>query len=141
MVRETQKQSEAHPEDPPVSFGVGIHTGEVIAGNLSSNQNIDYTIVGKNVNLVARIEELTKIAKVSKIIGTNGILLTSEAVNDLKLFANSQTNSLDLEEIQLKVRSFPGIKSVKYFKSSEGIEIANKTTVKRMTNPKLPLNT
>lgn len=38
------------------ALGVGINTGEVIVGNLGSDQRFGYTVVGHPVNLAARLE-------------------------------------------------------------------------------------
>jgi adenylate cyclase len=41
---------------PPITMGVGIDTGVVVAGNLGSSQRAKYGVVGVHVNVCARIE-------------------------------------------------------------------------------------
>ena len=40
----------------PIHMGLGLHSGEFIAGNIGSEDKIDFTLIGDTVNLAARIE-------------------------------------------------------------------------------------
>lgn len=45
---------------PTLSFGVGLHYGEVIYGNVGAPDRLDFTVMGAAVNETARLEGLTK---------------------------------------------------------------------------------
>ena len=44
---------------PEIAMGIGINTGEVVAGNIGSQSRAKYAVVGNHVNLTARIESYT----------------------------------------------------------------------------------
>lgn len=43
--------------------GIGIHAGEVVAGYLGSTERLEFTVIGHNVNVAARIESQAKAPK------------------------------------------------------------------------------
>ena len=53
---------------PEVEMGIGIHTGQVVLGNIGSAERMKYGVVGRHVNLTSRIQSYT----------TGGQILVSE---------------------------------------------------------------
>ena len=44
----------------PLSFGLGLHVGEVLFGNIGVPERVSFSVIGPTVNEVARLEALTK---------------------------------------------------------------------------------
>lgn len=44
---------------PPLRFGLALHVGEVAYGNIGGSSRLDFTAIGRAVNLAARLEGLT----------------------------------------------------------------------------------
>jgi adenylate cyclase len=44
---------------PKLAMGIGVHTGEVILGNIGSDKKTKYDIIGNNVNFTSRLEGYT----------------------------------------------------------------------------------
>jgi adenylate cyclase len=53
---------------PQLDIGIGVNSGEMIAGNIGSSSIMSYTVIGDNVNLGARLESLNKEYKCRIII-------------------------------------------------------------------------
>lgn len=58
---------------PEVTMGIGIHTGLVLVGNMGAENRLNYTVIGRNVNLAARL--------CSAAAGMQ-ILITEETLNE-----------------------------------------------------------
>lgn len=59
-MREALKRFNALGAHQPVAFGVGVHTGTLIAGNVGTESRLEYTVLGDTVNVASRIEGQTK---------------------------------------------------------------------------------
>lgn len=55
------QRDRAKAGQPPLAFGLSLHIGDVMYGNIGTPARIEYSVVGRAANEAARLEGLTKV--------------------------------------------------------------------------------
>lgn len=118
--------------DKPLHTRIGINSGDMVVGNVGSLKRIDYTIIGGNVNIAARIENINKEYNTSILVSDQ----TYELVKDF--FETRQVDTVMLRGISRPVTVYELLKeklpqnqenSAEVFDDFENIEVLEELEV------------
>jgi adenylate cyclase len=87
-----------HDLREPIRFGIGIHGGEVIIGDIGYRDHMVFTALGDAVNVAARLQDMTK-------------NLACEAVlsEEVRVTAGVPADGLPEQEVAIRGRAEPMI--------------------------------
>ena len=91
------KMKNENKEIPFTNVGIGLHSGEVITGNVGTADRKQYSVIGNSVIMAARLEQL------NKEYNTN-ILISKEVLDKISI---QNINAVFLGSVNVKGRSAP----------------------------------
>ena len=88
----------SHDLNEPIRFGIGIHGGEVIIGDIGYRDHMVFTALGDAVNVAARLQDMTKTLGCETIFS-----------EEVRIAAGLAADSLPRQEVAIRGRSEPMI--------------------------------
>jgi adenylate cyclase len=89
---------------PQLDIGVGVNSGEMIAGNIGSSSIMSYTVIGDNVNLGSRLESLNK-GYATRIIISDATRLRLKGSYDVRplgdVVVKGKTKAVTIHEVRV----------------------------------------
>jgi adenylate cyclase len=97
----------SHDLSEPIRFGIGIHGGEVIIGDIGYRDHMVFTALGDAVNVAARLQDMTKNLSCEVVVS-----------EEVRITAGLAADSLPQQEVTIRGRSEPIIvRSVEHAKA------------------------
>jgi adenylate cyclase len=87
-----------HDLREPIRFGIGIHGGEVIVGDIGYRDHMVFTALGDAVNVAARLQDMTKTLACEVVIS-----------DEVRTTAGVSANALPQQEVAIRGRNEPMI--------------------------------
>jgi class 3 adenylate cyclase len=78
-LREIVHAVNARSQEHPLDIGIGICTGQVIAGNIGTEQRANYTVLGTPANIATRLEKAARPIKDGILISPNTYAYTKDS--------------------------------------------------------------
>src|ERR1700744_4091626 len=88
----------SHDLNEPIRFGIGIHGGEVIIGDIGYRDHMVFTALGDAVNVAARLQDMTKALGCEAIVS-----------DEIRITAGLAAGSLPSQEVTIRGRTDPMI--------------------------------
>jgi adenylate cyclase len=85
-----------HDLREPIRFGIGIHAGDVIVGDIGYRDHIVFTALGDAVNVAARLQDMTKSLQCEVILS-----------EEVRLTAGLAEDALPRREVEIRGRNEP----------------------------------
>ena len=86
----------SHDRNEPIRFGIGIHGGEVIIGDIGYRDHMVFTALGDAVNVAARLQDMTKNLGCETIVS-----------EEVRITAGLAADLLPKQEVPIRGRSEP----------------------------------
>ena len=86
----------SHDLHEPIRFGIGIHGGEVIIGDIGYRNHMVFTALGDAVNVAARLQDMTKSLACEAIVS-----------DEVRITAGLAADALPEQQVAIRGRTEP----------------------------------